>query len=151
MDTVGRGGRDRGEALTARRRRPVLRAVSRAERRVDSPALRRARRSATGDPTRSRLLLAGIDGVERGDSRLFVGLPGVHSSNRSGMDPWRGVMPPAPDPRGARNAAEMLAVYAIEQVRDPVRRVAERARRRRRRCALRRRRRGRDGPDGCDG
>ena len=70
------------------------------------------------DPIRNRSSLAGIDEFERGGGRLFIGVPGVHSINLSGMDPWRGVMPPAPDPRGARNAAEMVDVYAMEQVRD---------------------------------
>ena len=58
------------------------------------------------------------ESIERGGDRLFIGVPGVHTATHSGMDPWRGRMPPAPSPTGVRNAGEMIDVYAMEQLRD---------------------------------
>jgi hypothetical protein len=55
---------------------------------------------------------------ERGGNRLFIGVPGVHSIGLAGMEAWRGVMPIAPDPTGPHTAAEMVDVYAMEQLRD---------------------------------
>jgi hypothetical protein len=60
----------------------------------------------------------GAGDFERGGDRLFIGVPSVHTVGLYGMDPWRSKMPPAPDPQGDRNAAEMLDVYAMEQLRD---------------------------------
>ncbi|ESS03216.1 MAG: hypothetical protein A07HR67_01611, partial [uncultured archaeon A07HR67] len=58
------------------------------------------------------------DAFERGGNRLFIGVPGANSVPLAGMDSHLGRMPPAPDPRGAVNAAEMLDTYAMEQLRD---------------------------------
>ncbi|TSD15376.1 hypothetical protein DP107_05910 [Haloglomus irregulare] len=55
---------------------------------------------------------------ERGGNRLFIGVPGVHSVSLAGMEAWRGVMPMAPDPTGPHTAAEMIDLYAMEQLRD---------------------------------
>lgn len=52
------------------------------------------------------------------DGRLFIGVPGVHSVSLAGMEAWRGVMPMAPDPTGPHTAAEMIDLYAMEQLRD---------------------------------
>jgi hypothetical protein len=60
--------------------------------------------------------VAGV--FEQGGDRLFIGVPGVHSVSLSGLEAWRGVMPPAPDPTGPQTAAEMVDVYAMEQLRD---------------------------------
>jgi hypothetical protein len=64
-----------------------------------------------GDPSVGRLF-------QRGGDRLFIGVPGVHSVGLSGLEAWRGVMPPAPRPDGPQTAAEMIDVYAMEQLRD---------------------------------
>jgi hypothetical protein len=55
---------------------------------------------------------------ERGGDRRFIGVPSVHTVGLYGMDPWRSKMPPAPDPRGDRTAAEIIDVYLMEQLRD---------------------------------
>ncbi|MFQ3283547.1 MAG: hypothetical protein ACI9TI_001807 [Natronomonas sp.] len=60
----------------------------------------------------------GGDTFERGGERLFIGVPGANSVPLAGMDSHQGRMPPAPDPRGEVNAAEMLDTYAMEQLRD---------------------------------
>ena len=58
------------------------------------------------------------ESFETGGQRLFIGVPAVHTVTHSGMDPWRGQMPPAPNPTGVRNAGEMIDLYAMEQLRD---------------------------------
>lgn len=58
------------------------------------------------------------ESFETGGRRLFIGVPAVHTVTHSGMDPWRGRMPPAPDPTGVCNAGEMIDLYAMEQLRD---------------------------------
>jgi hypothetical protein len=55
---------------------------------------------------------------ERDEGRLFIGVPNVHSISLAGMEAWRGVMPMAPDPTGPHTAAEMVDLYAMEQLRD---------------------------------
>jgi len=58
------------------------------------------------------------DSFEQGGDRVFIGAPNVHTVAHTGMDPWRGKMPPAPSPTGVRNAGEMVDVYGMEQLRD---------------------------------
>ncbi len=60
----------------------------------------------------------GAGDFERGGERLFIAVPSVHTVGLYGMDPWRSKMPPAPDPQGDRNAAEMVDTYVMEQLRD---------------------------------
>jgi hypothetical protein len=58
------------------------------------------------------------ESFEQGGQRLFIGAPAVHSVTHSGMDTWPGMMPPAPNPTGVRNAGEMIDLYVMEQFRD---------------------------------
>ncbi len=58
------------------------------------------------------------ESFEQGGQRTFIGVPAVHTVTHTGMDPWRGRMPPAPSPTGPRNAGEMIDLYAMEQFRD---------------------------------
>lgn len=60
----------------------------------------------------------GGNAFERGGERLFIGVPGANSVPLAGMDSHQGRMPPAPDPEGPVNTAEMLDTYAMEQLRD---------------------------------
>jgi len=58
------------------------------------------------------------DAFKQGGDRLFIGVPGVQTVGLAGPDVWDGRMPAPPDPTGDRNAAEMIDVYAMEQLRD---------------------------------
>jgi hypothetical protein len=70
------------------------------------------------EPIRERSNLSDPETFERGGDRLFIGYPAVYTVGLAGMEAWEGRMPPAPDPTGEVNAAEMIDVYGMEQLRD---------------------------------
>lgn len=69
-------------------------------------------------PIAERSDLSGDEEFAQGGQRLFIGYQAAHTVPLTGMDPWRGTLPPAPSPTDARNAGEMVDLYAMEQLRD---------------------------------
>jgi hypothetical protein len=70
------------------------------------------------DPIKQRRDFGGQNDFEQGGDRLFIGVPTVYTVGLSGLEPWRTILPPAPNPTGPRNAAEMIDAYLMEQLRD---------------------------------
>jgi hypothetical protein len=71
------------------------------------------------NPVRFRSALTGSGKkFERGGERAFIGVPNTYTIGLQGMETWRGIMPGAPRPMGVENAAEMIDLYAMEQLRD---------------------------------